>query len=163
VPNLASNWCSIHSNLGFISVSTSTGYRRSAYDPNGVHVVHKSSVTDEKLGHAIREALGASKPLKEEDISEFFSTDNAESNYAIFVERILKGMGDISRVKAFKNMKLVHVVIRDNKLALSPTKKERGEAWSGKGLSEESSLVLCPEISSAELGAAAKSVIEACK
>lgn len=161
--NLASNWCSICSNLEYISVSTSTGYRRSAYDPNGVHVVLESAVTDEILGQTIKEALEASQPLKEEEISEFFSRNNTESNYATFVGRILSGMGGVSRAKAFKNMKLVHVVIRDNKLTLLPTKKEKGEAWSGNGLGGESSIILCPGVSSSELGAAAKSAIKVCK
>ena len=75
---LASGWCSIHSNLGCLSVSTCTGYRRSAYDPNGIHMVLEDSVTNEQFGIAIRDALEASKPLKEERVSEFFDLENIE-------------------------------------------------------------------------------------
>ena len=160
---LPTNWASVHSNHGYISVSTSSGYRACALDLNGEHIVLSENCSDEELANALLAALDESRVLSVEEIPEFFNASKVESRYEKWVDNLLKKFGGMSRRKAFAKMKHCNVVVLSNKLKFRPNKKERGEAWSGKGFTELDNVELPYESTPKEIGAALKMVLSKCK
>jgi hypothetical protein len=163
VQELATNWASIYSNHGLISLSTSSGYRSSRHDPEGEHIVVALECENDILGQSLLRVLEKSRLLHPEEAPGFYDLANTESNYENFVSSLLHKFGDMSRRKAFTKMLHCSVSVRSGEIIIKPSKKERGEAWSGSGFNESDDVHLPHKSSAAEIGVAIKSVLEKCK
>jgi CDI immunity protein len=163
VQELATNWASIHSSNGYISLSTYSGYRRCQFDPQGKHIVLKEECPNEELGNALLSVLEQSRVLTHDQFNDFFALTTVKDNYDIFVSNLLQKMGNMSRRKAFTKMKSCSVSVRSKVITLKPTRKERGEAWSGKGFTDLDNIDLPYSSKPVEIGKALKEVLAICK
>ncbi len=160
---LPSNWASIYANHGLISLSTDSGYRMSGLDPQGIEAFLLESCSDEELGQRLMEALARSRVLSPEELGEFFSLENMNKKYEAWVAKLLAALNGMPRRKAFSKMKLCHAVVTSGQLKLIPNRKERGEAWSGRGISETDCVSLPFSSSGAEIGQALRMALSRCK
>jgi hypothetical protein len=160
---LPSAWTSIYANHGYISVSTSSGYLVCTCDLDGEHIVLNDTCSDLELGNAVLSALGKSRVIDEEEIAEFFDCDKVNEKYEIWVSTLLAKMDGMSRKKAFDKMKHATAVVREESLTLSPNRKERGRAWSGRGFTEADKIVLHPPFFPENIGGSLKGVLALCK
>lgn len=163
VQELATNWASIYSSHGLISLSTSSGFRSSRYDPEGEHLVINADCENDILGQSLLAALNKSRVLHPNENNEFYDLVNTERNYERFVANLLNKFGDMPRRKAFAKMLHCSVSVRSGKIFIKPSKKERGEAWSGSGYKESDAVSVSFTSSTSEIGAAIKAVLAKCK
>jgi len=146
-----------------ICISTSSGFRRSGYDPQGLDHFLPESCSDEALGQALLSSLEKSRVLKPEEFASFFDLKLGELAYEAWVSKLLSAL-DMTRQKAFKGMTLCHATVREEVLRLEPTRKERGEAWSGRDIEPEDSVSVAKFTGNPlTVGTAIRQALERCK
>jgi CDI immunity protein len=146
-----------------MSFSTYSGFRMSAYDPSGSTSFIPESSQDETLGAALIQSLGKSRVLKGQQALDFFALEERERAYEQWVHSFLAAHGNsCSRTALFKGMKLCGAFVLDSELHLKPKRKERGEAWSGKGITEEDIVVIPFHSGAEEVGAAIRKALAKC-
>ncbi|WP_345531600.1 contact-dependent growth inhibition system immunity protein [Viridibacterium curvum] len=160
--SLATQWARVRFNHNLICISTASGLRRSAYDPQGLDFFLPASCSDEELGQALLSSLEKSRVIRPEELGSFFDLKVSEEFYEAWVGKLLSALG-MTRQKAFKGMKLCHASVREGILSLSPTRKERGEAWSGRDIEDEDTISLAKSSTPTVVGSCIRQALERCK
>lgn len=161
--DLPTGWASIYSNYGLISLSTSSGYRSSIHDPEGEHIVVGVDIDDDILGRSLLSVLKKSRVLHPNEHSEFYALARIEEDYEAFVSNLISKFGQSQRRKVFSRMLYCIVTVRSGEICIQPTKKERGEAWSGSGFKQTDAFWVPLSASTSEIGAGIKSTLSKCK
>ncbi len=155
-------WATAYATKEFISVSTCSGLRSYARDPNGKEMFFPHEVSDEQLGAGVLSALSVSKFLSPDEIGSFFDPTTIEKNYEDWVALLTEKYEYKSRRALFKDMKHCMIDRIDGVITIKPTNHEKLEAWGGKGIGSDDYEVISGSISEAEIGLALKSCSERC-
>jgi hypothetical protein len=135
----------------------------SAYDPSGATSFIPELSQDETLGTALIQSLEKSRVLKGQQALDFFALEERDRAYEQWVHGFLAAHGNsCSRTALFKGMKLCEAFVLNSQLHLKPKSKERGEAWSGKGLAAEDIELIPFHSSATEIGAAIRRALAKC-
>ena len=161
--DLPTGWASIYSNHGLVSFSTSSGYRSSIHDPEGEHIVIDAASDDNALGQSLLLALEKSRVLHPNENANFYNLSRIEEDYEAFVSDLITKFGELQRRKVFSKMLHCSVSVRSGEIFIRPTKKERGESWSGSGIKEEDIFRIPLSASPGEIGAGVKMALSKCK
>jgi hypothetical protein len=160
---LPTRWASIHSARSILSFSTSSGFRMSAFDPSGATSFLPESSPDEVLGAALLHSLEKSRVLTGSQAQMFFAPEERERAYEQWVLDLLAAHEHAcSRAALFNGMKLCNAFVLGNNLHIKPTRKKRGEAWSGKGIAGDDVVVIPFASGKQEVGVALKRTISKC-
>lgn len=147
-------WASAYQNQEMISISTDSGYRRCAYDPQGKHTVLKIGADDNALGVAVKEALAHSRFLSLDEARPFLDYRNTEQRYAEWIKSIMDGHGYRSKTDLFRNMKHCGIELSNGIITIAPTIHEDLDSWGrnkSDGLEDVFVAASCP---ASEIGAA---------
>lgn len=155
-------WAAIYANNEFICVQTCSGFRRTAFDPKGALIFLSPNPELQELGHAVQEALAASRVLTPDEIGSFFDVSAIEQAYESWVSTMLEKFKYATRRDLFQNMRHCHVESSSGIISIRPTFHEKAEGWSGTGI-EKSDYVLTQQTASAqELGQGALRALSKC-
>ena len=152
----------VYKNQDFILVVTFSGYRSRTSDPDGIQILLPLDVSDEELGQATLLALSKSRVIEVSEIGTFFNIDNIKKRYDAWVADLMTKYNYKTKRALFKNMMQCTVEIRDERLTISPSRHEKLEVWSGKGISDDDKVVLSVNSTTEEIGAGLRLAFSRC-
>ncbi|MGG7554907.1 contact-dependent growth inhibition system immunity protein [Pseudomonas sp. ES3] len=167
-------WAEVKANSDFISVKTFSGYNSCRADPQGVDCLMSPDISDQELGASVLEALAQSRfvlpePRKDVWIHPEATFDKGLYDYGLTNQRYEAWVGSLierygykSKRALFKDMKRCSVESKNGEIIIRPSRHEKLEAWSGKGISESDYVVVSLNSSSAEVGAALRLAFDRC-
>lgn len=156
-------WVAVYANSDFIQVETNSGYRGGLPDPFGKRFEFITSVADDVLGHAVLNALVASRFLHPHDYPDFFDIrGRVVPQYEEWVKVMMENYGYKTRRALFRSMKNCSIEERDGEITIRPTHHEKLEAWSGSGISEDSLVRVGSADGPTEVGAALRLALSRC-
>ena len=153
----------VYKNQDFILVVTFSGYRSRTSDPDGIQILLPLDVSDEELGQATLLALSKSRVIEVSEIGTFFNIDNIKKRYDAWVADLMTKYNYKTKRALFKNMMQCTVEIRDERLTISPSRHEKLEVWSGKGISDDDKVVLSVNSTTEEIGAGLRLAFSRCR
>jgi hypothetical protein len=147
-------WADAYQNQDLISVSTCSGYRSCAYDPQGKDTLLDINVGDDVLGRAVLESLARSRFLTLAEVPAFFDCRQYPIRYAAWVQSLMKAYKYKTKSALFREMESCNIESCDGIIRITPMRHKKLEAW-GRDKDDGIEDVLIPAGSSPErIGAA---------
>ncbi|CQI90552.1 Protein of uncharacterised function (DUF1436) [Yersinia rohdei] len=157
-------WAYAKTNKDFVFIETYSGYWNCLPDPEGKQFNLLASSEDETIGHAIVEALAASRFLHPKDYPDFFDIrGRVVPQYEEWVKSIMDEYGYKTKRAMFNGMKSCGIESQNGMITLRPSYHEKLEAWSGKGITEADYVVISANSPPANIGAALRLALSRCK
>ena len=156
-------WAGVYHNDEFMLVETRSGYRGGLPDPEGVRFLLSPESKNHDLGHAVLEALSASRFLHPGEFPDFFDIrGRVVPQYEAWVSSFMAKYGYKNRRAMFKNMKKIDVESSNGLIVISPSHHEKLEAWSDKGITKDDSVVIAEMSNPEEVGVALEIALSRC-
>lgn len=156
-------WASAYFNGDFIAVSTRSGYRGTARDPQGCETHLSPDASNETLGRSVLDAVACSRFLKLDEIDDFFNLERTTLAYTKWVASLLERYKYKTRRALFKSMALCHITVTTGTLEIAPMRHEKLEAWSGKRNDGVDNILLPLERPPEEIGKALRIAFSRCE
>ncbi|HEY6926624.1 MAG TPA: contact-dependent growth inhibition system immunity protein [Steroidobacteraceae bacterium] len=115
----------------FFIVETWSGYRSSAFDPEGALHLLPPDCGDSDLGAAVLDALARSRFFSIEEVrtNGFFDFDNRNRINDAWVEKLLAAKGLKTKRALFKDLDYCEITLADGTISLAPRHHVKLEAW----------------------------------
>ncbi|CNH16737.1 Protein of uncharacterised function (DUF1436) [Yersinia aldovae] len=156
-------WVSVSSTKDFVSVDTYSGLGMVGRDPLFPPHLLSPDADDKSIGEAVLIALSNSRTLSLEEYGDFFNLEKSQEQYVAWMAMLMERYGYKSKRTLFKDMKSCSIHCIDGVITFSPTRHEKLEAWSGRGIKESDHVVISVNSSPAEIGAALRLALSRCK
>jgi len=157
-------WADVRANKDFIFVQTLSGNGVALPDPLGNKFFLSHSSTDDELGQSLLEALAMSRLIDPEADPGFFDFRGRSANeYNEWVAATMRKFSYKRKTALFGRMRFCSVGVVGDVMTIYPSHHERGDAWSGEGLTEEDNVILAFNSSPSEVGAALRLALERCR
>ena len=155
-------WVSSYMNQDLIRITTFSGYRRSAYDPEGYQFVFAPSVDDATLGEAVIKALSKSRMIKEKDFTTFFDYKRIEKYYKDWIAYCQKTYGYKTKKAMFKHMDHCSITSENGEITIEPWHHEKIEAWGETKNGDLDNVIIPADSNAEEVGKALKLAYSRC-
>ena len=155
-------WASAYQNQDIICVNTNSGYRASAYDPQGKQTVLKLDADDNALGVAVREALAHSRFLSLDEARKFLDYRNGEQSYAEWIKDLMDRQGYKSKAALFRSMKYCGITLSKGMITIAPTIHEDLDSWGRNKSDGLEDVIVAADRPASEIGAALKLAFSRC-
>ena len=152
-----------YENQDFINISTFSGFRIKARDPDGENLSLSKNASNEELGQAALLALSKSRKIAQSEIATFFDRDNVNQRYNNWVANLMDKYGYKTKRALFKKMMQCSIEIRDGVLTISPSIHEKLEGWGGDDFTESNKVILPINSSPEEIGAGLRLAFSRCR
>jgi hypothetical protein len=162
IPPKPRQWARAVDNGDFICIATYSGYRTSAWDPQGAQHFFLPDVSDELLGAAALDALSRSRFLDEDEIAAFFDYRETDRRYAEWIKDLIERYSYKTKRALFKKMKSCAIESVEGTITIRPSNHEKLEVWTGEGIDDEDYVVISATGSATELGAALRLAFSRC-
>jgi len=115
----------------FFGVETWSGYRSSAFDPQGPHHLLPPDAGDGALGGAVLDALAHSRFFTVEEVQtvDFFNYENRKRIYTAWVYKLMSAYGLKTKRALFKDLDHCEITAVDGKISIAPKHHVKLEAW----------------------------------
>ncbi|MBW5824203.1 CdiI family contact-dependent growth inhibition immunity protein [Yersinia kristensenii] len=156
-------WVSVYSTKDFLSVETDSGLGRVRRDPLFPSHLLPPDADDQTIGDAVLIALSNSRTLSLEESADFFDLETGKEQYAAWIAMLMEKYGYKTKRALFKDMKNCSIHCINDLITTSPTRHEKLEAWSGRGIKESDDVVIPADSIPEEIGAALRLALSRCK
>jgi hypothetical protein len=147
-------WAGADQNPDVICISTYSGYRACAYDPQGKETILRPDADDNALGVAVKEALAHSRFLSLDEARKFLDYRRLEQRYDEWIKSLMERQGYKDKTALFGKMKHCGITLSKGIIEIAPTIHEELDSW-GRNRSDGIEDVLISADESAErIGAA---------
>ena len=124
------SWSSAYCNNDyFMGIHTCSGFRTSAYDPNGKQHFLNIDDSDETLGLALLDSLAHSRFLSLEEVSLFFDYKLVAQRYSQWVTMLINGFNYPNKKALFKHMKWCNIEMQNHLIKIKPLHHQKLEGW----------------------------------
>lgn len=115
----------------FICIDTWSGYRSTAFDPQGVEHLLRPDDDESSLGLALNDALSKSRfaSLVEGNWGDFFKLERIQRDYALWVQRLMDRYGLKTKRALFKDLDYCSVDLVDGVIHIKPKCHVKMEGW----------------------------------
>ena len=147
-------WASAYQNQDIISISTDSGYRTRAYDPEGKETVLKLDANDSALGTAVKEALAHSRFLSLDEARDFLDYRRVEQRYAQRIKSLMERQGYKDKAALFRKMKHCGITKSKGMITIAPTIHEGLDSWGRNKSDGLEDVFVAADRPASEIGAA---------
>ena len=120
---------SAYQNQDIIWVRTESGFRDSAYDPQGKETVLRVDADDNALGVAVTEALAQSRFLSLEEARTFLDYRIGMKIYDERIRSLVESEGYKNKAALFRRMKHCSITLEKGIIKIGPTIHDGSNAW----------------------------------
>ncbi|HEN3565422.1 TPA: CdiI family contact-dependent growth inhibition immunity protein [Yersinia enterocolitica] len=156
-------WVSVSSTKDFLSVDTYSGLGMVGRDPLFPPNLLPPDTDDQTIGEAVLIALSNSRTLSLEESADFFDLEKGKEQYAAWIAMLMERYGYKTKRALFKDMKRCSIHCLNDVITISPSRHEKLEAWSGRGIKESDHVVIPADSIPEEIGAALRLALSRCK
>ncbi|HDL8054208.1 contact-dependent growth inhibition system immunity protein [Yersinia enterocolitica] len=156
-------WVSVSSTKDFLSVDTYSGLGMVGRDPLFPPNLLPPDTDDQTIGEAVLIALSNSRTLSLEESADFFDLEKGKERYAAWIAMLMERYGYKTKRALFKDMKRCSIHCLNDVITISPSRHEKLEAWSGRGIKESDHVVIPADSIPEEIGAALRLALSRCK
>lgn len=156
-------WATCYCNNEFLLIETMSGLGRFMDDSLFPPHLLPPDADDKSMGEAVLIALSNSRTLSLEESTDFFDLEKNQEQYVAWIAMLMEKYGYKTKRALFKDMKNCSIHCINDVITISPTRHEKLEAWSGKGIKESDDVVISANSSPAEIGAALRLALSRCK
>ncbi|EPB0880350.1 contact-dependent growth inhibition system immunity protein [Yersinia enterocolitica] len=150
-------------NNKFLNINTDSGLGLMRRDPLFPPHLLPPDADDKSIGEAVFIALSNSRTLSLEESTDFFDLEKVKEQYVAWIAMLMERYGYKTKRALFKDMKNCSIHCINGVITIVPTRHEKLEAWSGKGIKESDDVVISVNSSPAEIGAALRLALSRCK
>ncbi|WP_145571439.1 contact-dependent growth inhibition system immunity protein [Yersinia bercovieri] len=150
-------------NNDFLLIETLSGLGLMGSDPLFPPYLLPPDADDKSIGEAVLIALSNSRTLSLEEYGDFFNLEKSQEKYVGWIAMLMERYGYKTKRALFKDMKNCSIHCINDVITISPTRHEKLEAWSGKGIKESDDVVISVNSSPTEVGAALRLALSRCK
>ncbi|EKN6259298.1 contact-dependent growth inhibition system immunity protein [Yersinia enterocolitica] len=162
--NQGQDYCaSCYCNNNLLNINTDSGLGLMRIDPFFSPHLLPPNADDKRIGEAVLIALSNSRTLSLEESTDFFDLEKNQEQYVAWIAMLMEKYGYKTKRALFKDMKNCSIHCINDVITISPTRHEKLEAWSGKGIKESDDVVISVNSSPAEIGAALRLALSRCK
>lgn len=155
-------WASCYCNNEFLLIETMSGLGRFGDDSLSPPQLLPPDADDKSIGETALIALSNSRTLSLEEYGDFFNLEKGQEKYAAWIAMLMEKYGYKTKRALFKDMKNCSIHRINGVITILPTRHEKLEAWSGKGLKESDDVVITANSSPTEIGAALRLALSRC-
>jgi hypothetical protein len=115
----------------FFCIHTRSGYRSSAFDPQGAQHLLPPDSDNATLGRAVSDALAHSHffSVAELETTKFFDFKARQSIYAAWIENLMNTCALKTKKALFKDLDHCGIESVDSQVAITPKRHVKLEAW----------------------------------
>jgi hypothetical protein len=147
-------WAGAYQNPKIVWICTDSGYRGSAYDPQGKEAVLPVDADNQALGVALLEASESSRFLSLDEVPTFFDYRIATPIYEARIRSLVASQRYRNKIALFNRMKYCSITLFKGMIEILPTIHEGSDSWSFKKRDGIEETLIAADRPPAEIGTA---------